>query len=92
MSWKLQLHEFCSAVKSTAATITCYATKAPFWRGEGHMLDGEGLMTPFWIPAKVIAQLVRFEFDFIAMQGDDYPRKSHSLITGWYYYVFSKRA
>lgn len=78
------------AVKSSACNIIRCMWQAPFWRGEGHMLDHQRLMTHFWIPDKAIQELRRFGFQFIALRGDDYPRKSHLLITGWYYYVFSK--
>jgi hypothetical protein len=54
------------------------------------MLDCEDLMTHFAIPRKLIAELVRYGFRFIALQGNDYPEKSHLLITEWYYYVFAR--
>lgn len=79
-----------SAIKSSTHRIKCYAWKAPFWRGEGHMLDEEELMTHFWVPSKTIRELTCAGFKFVAMQGDDYPLKSHVLTTEWYYYVFSK--
>lgn len=78
------------AIKTSALWILRYSMQAPFWRGEGHMLDSEGLMTHFWIPRKVIAELTQFAFRPIDMRGDDYPRKSRMLLTGWYYYVFAK--
>lgn len=67
-----------------------YGTKYPFWNGEGYMRDTDNLMTHFWIPRKAIAELVRYGFRFITLQGDDYPLKSHLLVTDWYYYVFQK--
>ena len=70
--------------------VFSYGMKQPFWQGEGYMLDSENLMTHFWTPKKVIAELARYGFRFIALQGDDYPRKSHLLITEWYYCVFEK--
>lgn len=79
-----------SAIKLSLHRIRCYTWKAPFWRGEGHMLDTVKLMTHFWVPAKVIRELIRTGFQFNAMQGDDYPLRSHILTTEWYYYVFSK--
>ena len=70
--------------------VFSYGSKSPFWQGEGYMLDCENLMTHFAIPRKIIAELVRYGFRFIALQGDDYPKKSHLLITEWYYYVFAR--
>ena len=67
-----------------------YGTKLPFWRGEGYMLDSENLMTHFWTPRKAIAELSRYGFRFIALQGDDYPVRSRLLFTDWYYYVFQR--
>jgi len=67
-----------------------YGLRSPFWRGEGYMLDSEKLMTHFWTPKKAIAELGRYGFRFIALQGDDYPKRSYQMITDWYYYVFMK--
>jgi ubiquinone/menaquinone biosynthesis C-methylase UbiE len=67
-----------------------YGLRSPFWRGEGYMLDTEKLMTHFWTPKNAIAELSRCGFRFIALQGDDYPKRSHQLVTDWYYYVFKK--
>jgi ubiquinone/menaquinone biosynthesis C-methylase UbiE len=67
-----------------------YGTKLPFWRGEGYMLDSENLMTHFWTPRRAIAELSRYGFRFIALQGDDYPMRSRMLFTDWYYYVFQR--
>jgi ubiquinone/menaquinone biosynthesis C-methylase UbiE len=67
-----------------------YGLKRPFWTGEGYMLDRENLMTHYWTPAKAIAELTRYGFRFITLQGDDYPRASHPLVTDWYYYVFQR--
>jgi ubiquinone/menaquinone biosynthesis C-methylase UbiE len=85
--------KFLMAVRGSARLAFSRGTKSPFWRGEGYMLDevlDEKLMTHFWTPKKAIAELVRYGFRFIALQGDDYPSRSHMLITHWYYYVFQK--
>jgi ubiquinone/menaquinone biosynthesis C-methylase UbiE len=85
--------KFLKAVRSSARDAFSRGTKSPFWRGEGYMLDNvldEKLMTHFWTPKKAIAELVRYGFRFVALQGDDYPLRSHMLITHWYYYVFQK--
>lgn len=79
-----------TAMCASLRRVFSYGTKLPFWRGEGYMLDYENLMTHFATPRKVIAELVRCGFRFIALQGDDYPSKSHLLVTEWYYYVFAR--
>lgn len=81
--------KFLRATSRSARLTFSYGAKPPFWRGEGYMLDGK-LMTHYWTPRKAIAELVRYGFRFVALQGDDYPLKSHMLITRWYYYVFQK--
>jgi ubiquinone/menaquinone biosynthesis C-methylase UbiE len=82
--------EALTAIASSIGMAYRYALKAPFWRGEGYMLDCENLMTHFWVPKRAILELQQCGFDFIDLQGDDYPRKSHLLVTEWYYYVFVK--
>ena len=79
-----------TAIRATLEKAFDYGTKSPFWRGEGYMSDMDKLMTHFWVPKNAIAELGRYGFRFITLQGDDYPRKSHSLITEWYYYVLRK--
>jgi len=79
-----------AAVCASVRRVFSYGIKRPFWRGEGYMPDYENLMTHFATPRKMIAELVRYGFRFIALQGDDYPKKSHLLITEWYYYVFMR--
>ena len=83
---------------ATVFTIVCssfhmlfrHGLQSPFWRGEGYMLDNHKLMTHFCTPRCVIAELSRYGFRFVALQGDDYPKRSYRLITEWYYYVFQK--
>jgi ubiquinone/menaquinone biosynthesis C-methylase UbiE len=67
-----------------------YGIKSPFWRGKGYMRDIDDLMTHFGIPSQAIAGLARYGFRFIVLRGDDYPKKSHPLVTEWYYYIFVK--
>jgi ubiquinone/menaquinone biosynthesis C-methylase UbiE len=78
------------AMHATLRRAFSYGTNLPFWRGEGYMPDCEGLMTHFAVPGKVIAELAQYGFRFITLQGDDYPEKSHLLLTEWYYYVFAR--
>lgn len=79
-----------TCIRESVSKAFDYGTKSPFWRGEGYAPDCYNLMTHFWIPGKVIAELLEFGFRFITLQGDDYPLKSHQLITDWYYYVFQR--
>ena len=79
-----------TVICSSLHKVVRYGLRSPFWRGEGYMLDSEKLMTHFWTPKKAIAELGRYGFRFIALQGDDYPKRSYQMITDWYYYVFMK--
>jgi SAM-dependent methyltransferase len=79
-----------TSAQASLRRVFSYGSKSPFWRGEGYLIDAENLMTHFWTPKKAIAELAQCGFRFIILQGDDYPRKSHLLITDWYYYVFRK--
>ena len=47
-------------------------------------------MTHCWTPERVREELTRFNFRQEAVLGDDYPQRSHELVTDWYYYVFTK--
>ena len=81
------------AVRRSARLMFSYSIKLPFWRGEGYMLDsdpGDRFMTHFWTPQKAIAEVDRYGFRLIASKGDDYPLRSHILMTSSYYYVFHK--
>jgi hypothetical protein len=85
-----------SAMQSAAGTAQQTLRRVPsrsFWHGEGYVLDSAhgGLVTHMWVPAKVIAEVERFQFKCIQVLGDDYPRKSGQFVTGWYYYVFAKQ-
>lgn len=81
--------EFVMTARRSARLAFRFGPHRPFWRGEGYMLD-EKLMTHFWTPGKAIKELGRYGFRFMTLQGDDYPLRSHMLITHWYYYVFQK--
>lgn len=63
-----------------------------FWRGEGYLFDPAhgGLRTHCWVPDRVVAEVSQFGFRLQMLAGDDYPRKSGSFTTDWYYYVFQK--
>lgn len=87
-------HSCCRATGESIMRIGRLCTKAAFWRGEGYVFDPAhgGLMTHCSTPDRVHEELTRLEFRLEASRGDDYPRRSHSLVTDWYYYVFSKAA
>jgi ubiquinone/menaquinone biosynthesis C-methylase UbiE len=65
--------------------------RAFFWRGQGTTWDPAdgGLLTHYWSPKLAIAELAQFGFRLRCIQGNDYPRPMRSLVTDWYYYVFS---
>jgi len=61
-----------------------------FWLGEGYIHDVAhgGLMTHCAVPRKVERELHVAGFELLEVLGDDYPKRSHILVTPWYYYVF----
>jgi SAM-dependent methyltransferase len=63
-----------------------------FWRGEGTLMDPShgGLLTHYWTPDQVVAELTDIGFRLVRVLGDDYPERSHAYATDWYYYVFAK--
>jgi SAM-dependent methyltransferase len=85
-------HAFCRAVAYSAVRILRRLARPVFWRGEGYLFDSAhgGLMTHYSVPARVIAELEQFDFQITTLLGDDYPLRSRTLMTDWYYYVFSK--
>jgi hypothetical protein len=73
-----------------------------FWRGEGILIDPShgGLLTHYWIPDRVVAELTGLNFGLVRILGDDllnddlldddHAERSHPYATDWYYYVFAK--
>jgi ubiquinone/menaquinone biosynthesis C-methylase UbiE len=88
------VHSFLRAAIRSVLGVIRRTTQSVFWHGEGYLLDSAhgGMMTHYWIPARVISELAEFNFQFVTLLGDDYPRKSRIWLTGWYYYVFSKKS
>jgi ubiquinone/menaquinone biosynthesis C-methylase UbiE len=84
---------FFQSAFGTLKRIVKRVPRRAFFYGEGYMMDAVhgGLLTHYWIPSKVIAELQKSEFECARVLGDDYPQKSRSYITDWYYYVFSKQ-
>jgi ubiquinone/menaquinone biosynthesis C-methylase UbiE len=88
------VHSFVRAMGSSVWRTGRRLPTAAFWRGEGYVFDPAhgGLLLHCSVPEHVREELTRFDFRPETLQGDDYPRRSHYLVTDWYYYVFSKSA
>jgi ubiquinone/menaquinone biosynthesis C-methylase UbiE len=86
------VHSFLRATGVSVWRIGSRLPKQAFWRGEGYVFDPAhgGLMLHCAVPGRVREELSRFDFRPETLQGDDYPSHSYSLVTDWYYYVFSK--
>jgi ubiquinone/menaquinone biosynthesis C-methylase UbiE len=86
------LHSFLRATVKSVGRICRRLPKAAFWRGEGYVFDPAhgGSTTHCWTPTRVREELSRFNFRQQDLLGDDHPRRSHELVTDWYYYVFIK--
>jgi SAM-dependent methyltransferase len=81
--------------RSAGATLLRLLKRIPsrvFWRGEGNLIDSAhgGLLTHYWIPSRVVAELGALHLRPVRILGDDYPQPSHPYATDWYYYVFAK--
>jgi ubiquinone/menaquinone biosynthesis C-methylase UbiE len=81
-----------TASAASLRRILFRVTKSPFWRGEGWMFDPAhgGLMMHCGTPESVTSELQLLSFQLRDIRGDDYPKRSRSYITDWYYYVFAK--
>ncbi|MGH9504265.1 MAG: class I SAM-dependent methyltransferase [Terriglobales bacterium] len=86
------MHSLLRAIIESVTRIVRRVPKAAFWRGEGYLFDPAhgGWVTHCWTPVKVREELARFDFRHVASLGDDHPKRSHELVTDWYYYVFLK--
>ncbi len=86
------IHSFFRALVSSGMRTCKRIPAGAFWRGEGCVVDSAhgGLLTHYWTPRHAIAETSLFGFRLERVLGDDYPRRSHKLITDWYYYVFAK--
>jgi ubiquinone/menaquinone biosynthesis C-methylase UbiE len=76
--------------KITLEKTYLYARKPAFWKGEGYMLDNNGLVMHYATPRKTIAEMSQYGWQLLATQGGDYPRKIRPLDTWFHYYAFSK--
>jgi SAM-dependent methyltransferase len=81
-----------TASAASLGRIFLWVTRSPFWRGEGWMFDPVhgGLITRYGTPERVTSELQLLSFQLRDIRGDDYPKRSRSYITDWYYYVFAK--
>lgn len=63
-----------------------------FWSGDGYLIDPAhgGLLTHYAVPERVIAEAKAEGFNFLRCTGSDYPKRSATYVTDWYYYVFQK--
>jgi ubiquinone/menaquinone biosynthesis C-methylase UbiE len=85
-------HALLRAIAESSERMVRRLPQSAFWRGEGYLFDPShgGLTTHCWLPQRVIGELARFDFQLVTVLGDDYPSKSRTFVTDWYYYVFSK--
>jgi SAM-dependent methyltransferase len=86
------VHSFCRAATGSIRKMVQRIPRPAFWRGEGELFDSihGGLMMHYSVAKFVEQELVAFDFQLVKCLGDDYPRVSGTLVTDWYYYVFSK--
>jgi ubiquinone/menaquinone biosynthesis C-methylase UbiE len=86
------IHAFVRSVAGSILRTVRRVTRPAFWRGEGDFHDPShgGLTIHCATPGCTISELAEFDFQLDRLIGDDYPRTSHTLLTDWYYYVFSK--
>ena len=80
------------AVWGTLRRMVQRLSTAAFWRGQGYILDRAhgGLVTHTCVPAQMESELRRAGFQVREIRGDDYPRRSGTFVTDWYYYVCSR--
>jgi hypothetical protein len=80
-----------SFVKAIPRAVRRLPTAA-FWKGEGFLIDpaNGGLLTHSAIPARVIAELTKFNFRLLEVVPEDYPRRGRIYSSRWYYYAFSR--
>jgi len=83
---------FVQAMGETLRRIFQRVPSRVFWRGDGNLVDSAhgGLLTHYWTPSRVVAEMAVLDLRPERIVGDDYPRRSHSYTTDWYYYVFTK--
>lgn len=84
-----------AVTKSVAKAIPRAGRRLPtaaFWKGEGFLMDPAdgGLLTHCAVPARVIAELTKFNFRLLETLPENHPRKGRAYSTRWYYYAFSR--
>jgi ubiquinone/menaquinone biosynthesis C-methylase UbiE len=67
-------------------------TKA-FWMGQGFIWDAAhgGLLTHSAVPSRVMNELGKIPFEFVAKLPEHFPGNGGTFRTRWYYYVFRKK-
>ena len=80
------------ALVETALRSVRRVPRKMFWRGQGELLDTAhgGLLTHYSVPRLIISEAKIAHLEPIRVVGDDYPKRSHALVSDWYYYVFRK--
>jgi ubiquinone/menaquinone biosynthesis C-methylase UbiE len=86
------IHASLRAVAGSVMRILRRVPTAVFWHGDGCWFDPAhgGLTTHYWTARRAIDEVSSLGLRFEAQRGDDYPQRSHQLVTDWYYYVFTK--
>ena len=81
-----------SSAMGSALRLSRRVWRRAFWSGDGYMFDPAhgGLLSHYAVPERVIAEVQQQGFQFMRLAGDDYPRRSGTYVTDWYYYVFRK--
>lgn len=84
-----------AVLRAAAGSVSRMVRRVPtpaFWRGDGYLYDPAhgGLMTHYATPEHVIEEVEKFGFCLQRLLGDDYPKRSHGLVTDWYYYAFTR--
>lgn len=89
--WTIALALFKTGATTIPRALRKLPTKA-FWRGAGYVLDPihGGVLTYCAVPRRVIAELASFHFDLLLELPEDYPQRSRSYGTRWFYYVFGR--
>jgi ubiquinone/menaquinone biosynthesis C-methylase UbiE len=80
------------ALTRSIALLSQRTHKSAFWRGQGDMFDPVhgGLTTHYATPQRVAEELRQNGFQVVNCIGENYPARSHVLMTNWYYYVCIK--
>lgn len=86
------LHRLGVAAYTTARRVARLVPTAAFLRGDGYVVDSAqgGLVTHFSTPRQTIRETTAAGFRHLETLGSDHPRRSGTLWTPWWYYVFTR--